>query len=70
MLLLFERSRGEVRGLAGAGGAPMFLVTRNPDVKKLADFTDKDKIAVPTVKTSTQALILQIAAERELGEDR
>jgi NitT/TauT family transport system substrate-binding protein len=70
MLLLFERSRGEVRGLSGAGGAPMLLVTRNPEVKKLADFSDKDKIAVPTVKISTQAVILQLAAEREMGEGR
>ena len=41
---------------------PLYLVTRNPDVKSLKDFTDKDKIAVPSVKISTQAIMLQMAA--------
>jgi NitT/TauT family transport system substrate-binding protein len=68
MLLVWDRTRGEIKGLAGCGGAPMLLVTRNPDVKSLADFTDKDRIAVPTIKISTQAVLLQIAAERQLGE--
>jgi NitT/TauT family transport system substrate-binding protein len=68
MLLVWDRTRGEIKGLAGCGGAPMLLVTRNPDVKSLADFTEKDRIAVPTIKISTQAVLLQIAAERQLGE--
>ena len=68
MLLVWDRTRGEIKALAGCGGAPMLLVTRNPDVKTLADFTDKDRIAVPTIKISTQAVLLQIAAERQLGE--
>ena len=54
--------------LAGFTGAPMLLVTRNPAVKSLADFSSKDRIAVPTVKVSAQAVMLQIAAERQLGE--
>jgi NitT/TauT family transport system substrate-binding protein len=47
---------------------PLYLVTRNPDVKKLADFSDKDKIAVPSVKISTQAIMLQMAASKAFGE--
>src|ERR671938_647541 len=43
-------------------------ITRHPDVKTLADFTEKDRIAVPTIKISTQAVLLQIAAKRQLGE--
>ena len=68
MLLVWDRTRGEIKGLAGCGGAPMLLVTRNPEVKSLADFSEKDRIAVPTIKISTQAVLLQIAAERQLGE--
>ena len=33
-----------------------------------ADFTKKDKIAVPTVKVSTQAIVLQMAAAKEFGQ--
>ncbi|GJD49512.1 hypothetical protein OPKNFCMD_2243 [Methylobacterium crusticola] len=68
LLLAWDRTRGEVKGLAASAGAPMMLVTRNPAVKTLADFSSKDRIAVPTVKVSTQAVLLQIAAERQLGD--
>ena len=43
------------------------LVTRNPNVKSVKDFTDKDKIALPSVKISVQALALQMAAEQAFG---
>ena len=62
LLLLWERTKGEVNGLTSVGGLPMLLVTRDPAVKTLKDFTEKDKIAVPTIKVSTQAIVLQIAA--------
>jgi NitT/TauT family transport system substrate-binding protein len=68
LLLLWDRTRGEVKGVAGASAVPMVLVTRNPAVKTLADFSEKDRIAVPTVKVSMQAIVLQIAAEKAFGE--
>ena len=46
---------------------PLYLNTRNPNVKTLRDFTDKDKIALPTAKVSAQALALQMACEKEFG---
>jgi len=47
---------------------PLYLNTRDPDVKSLRDFTEKDKIAVPSIKISTQAIMLQMAAAKEWGE--
>ncbi len=67
MILLNDRTRGEVKGFFGVGGSPMRLLTRNPDVRTLADFSSADRIAVPTVRTSMQALMLQIAAQEEFG---
>ena len=67
MLLLNDRTRGDVKGLCGVGGTPMLLVTRNPGVKTIADFTANDRIAVPSVKISTQAVLLQIAAKKAFG---
>jgi NitT/TauT family transport system substrate-binding protein len=46
---------------------PLYLVTRNPAVKTIKDFTDKDRIALPAVKVSVQAVILQMAAEQAFG---
>ena len=67
MLLLWDRTKGQVKGVAACGGMPMFLLSRNPAVKTLKDFTDKDRIAVPTIKVSSQATILQMAAEQTFG---
>ena len=47
---------------------PLYLDTRNPDVKTIKDFTDKDKIALPAVKVSIQAVTLQMAAEQAFGD--
>ena len=58
----------EVRGLSGMSSSSLYLMTRNPNVKSLKDFTDKDRIAVPGIKTSLPAVILQMATAKELGD--
>jgi NitT/TauT family transport system substrate-binding protein len=58
----------EVRGLTGMSSSSMYLMTRNPAVKTLRDFTDKDRIAVPGVKTSLPAVLLHMAAAKEFGD--
>ena len=67
LLLLWERTKGEINGVTSVGGLPMLLVTRDPNVKTLKDFTDKDKIAVPTIKVSSQAMVLKMALEKMYG---
>ena len=47
---------------------PLYLNTRNPNVKSIKDFTEKDRIALPAVKVSIQAVTLQMAAEKAFGE--
>ena len=68
MLLLWDKTKGEVQGLASASAVPMMLVTRNPNVKTLGDFSAADRSAVPTVKISMQAITLQIAAAKQFGD--
>jgi len=58
----------EVRGLSGMSSSSMYLMTRNPSVKSLKDFTDKDRIAVPGIKTSLPAVLLHMAVAKELGD--
>jgi NitT/TauT family transport system substrate-binding protein len=69
LVTLWSRTRGnlDVRGIAALNSMPLMLVTRNPNVKSVKDFTDKDKIAMPAVKISVQALALQMAAEQAFG---
>src|ERR1700682_1589775 len=49
LLIAWAKSNGAVKGASGAGALPMMLLTRNPNVKPIKDFTSADKIAVPTV---------------------
>src|ERR1700680_4258596 len=71
LITLWAKTRGsanEVRGVGALNSMPVNLVTSNPNVKSIRDFTDQDKIAVTTAKVSTQALLLQMAAAKEFGE--
>jgi NitT/TauT family transport system substrate-binding protein len=67
---LWDKTAGtpqEVRALCAVHSLPFVLVTRNPDVKTLKDFTETDRIAVPAVKVSAQAVMLQMAAAQIWG---
>jgi len=70
--LLWDRTKGNLglKAVAGVTSYSLWLNTRNPAVRTIRDFTEKDKIAVPSVKISTQAIILEIAAEKEFGVGR
>ena len=61
---LWSRTKSNVgvKGVAAMTSYPLYFVTRNPDLKSLKELSQKDKIAVPSVKISTQALMLQMAA--------
>jgi NitT/TauT family transport system substrate-binding protein len=68
LITLWDKTGGMVKGMSALTTYPLYLVTRNPNVKSVRDFSDKDKIAVPSVKVSTQAIMLQMIAAREYGE--
>lgn len=70
LLLLWDRTRGGVKGIVACSAQPMTLISRDPQIKSLRDFGPNDKIAVPTVKISTQAIVLQIAAAEMFGADQ
>ena len=59
----------EVRALCAAQAMPFLLVTNKPEIKTIKDFKEGDKIAVPGVKNSNQAICLQMAAAKEWGQE-
>lgn len=71
-LTLWAKAKGnprlEIVGLGGVGAGSTYLNTRNPAIKTIRDFTDKDKIALPGIKTSFNAFILEMAAAKEFGD--
>jgi NitT/TauT family transport system substrate-binding protein len=58
----------EVRALCAAQAMPFILVTNKPEIKSIKDFKEGDKIAVPGIKNSNQAICLQMAAAKEWGQ--
>ena len=69
-LTLWDKTRGTssaVKIVGAFGAQPNYLLTNNPDVKTIKDFTEKDKIAMPVAGVSVQARILQLAAEQTFG---
>lgn len=70
LLTIWDRTNGKqnVKGVASLGNFPYYLVSNNPKVKTLADFTEKDRIGLPASGVSVQARILQMAAARQWGD--
>ncbi|MCJ2050803.1 ABC transporter substrate-binding protein [Methylobacterium sp. J-070] len=68
-LTIWGRTQGniKVKGVAALNAMPLWLVTTNPAVNSIRDFGPQDKIALPTAKTSIQAITLQMAAEQAFG---
>lgn len=71
-IILWDRTRGalDVRMIAAMVTAPLYLNTTNAQIRSVADFTAKDRIALPAVKVSNQATILAMAASQQLGKDK
>ncbi|PMS35487.1 NitT/TauT family transport system substrate-binding protein [Trinickia symbiotica] len=70
LLTVWDRTHGRqnVKGVASLGNLPYYLVSNQPRVRSIADFTDKDRIAVPAVSVSVQSRILQMAAAKRWGD--
>jgi NitT/TauT family transport system substrate-binding protein len=69
LITLWAKTRGnyDIKAAAALNSMPLYLVSRNPNVKTLKDLTERDKIALPAVKVSIQAVTLQMAAEQAFG---
>ncbi len=71
-LILADRTRtlpNRAVGIASFGSIPNLLNTNDPKVKSIADFNETHKIAVPSLKVSIQAILLQMAAAKEFGQE-
>lgn len=69
MLTIWARTRDtlKVRGLGAINSMPIYLNTIKAGATTLKDLADGDKIALPAVKVSVQAVTLMMAAEKAFG---
>jgi NitT/TauT family transport system substrate-binding protein len=71
LVTLWARTKGtanEVRGISALSSQPIYLNTRSETIKSIADLKDSDRVAVPAVKVSLQAVLLQMAAAKLHGQ--
>jgi len=71
LLTLWNRTRGtanEVKGISALSSQPFLMNTRSEHIRSIADLKDSDRIAVPAVKVSVQAVALQMAAAKMFGQ--
>jgi NitT/TauT family transport system substrate-binding protein len=71
-LTLWDKTHGSansmnVEGIAAMTSMPMYLNTNSEHLKKLDDITDRDKIAVTSIKVSIPAIIMQMYAKEKYG---
>jgi NitT/TauT family transport system substrate-binding protein len=69
MLFVWDRTAGsyDVEAIAALNSSPIDILTNKPSIKSLRDFGPDDKIAVPSIRVSLQAIVLMAAAEKEFG---
>src|SRR5262249_55907419 len=69
-ITLWAKAKGTpqaVRSIGSLSACPPWVLARHPNVNRLEDLTDKDRIALTTVKVSVHAILLQMAAEKIYG---
>ncbi|MCQ4161537.1 ABC transporter substrate-binding protein [Roseomonas sp. GC11] len=71
-MTLWSRARGiprsEIIGVSGMSTCALVLNTNRPHIRALADFTPADKIALPGIKTSLAAVVLQMLVAKQFGQ--
>jgi NitT/TauT family transport system substrate-binding protein len=69
LLTLWDKTRRnlDIRGVLALDASALFLNVNRPSLRTLADLDDTDRVALPAVKVSQQAILLQMAAEKAFG---
>jgi sulfonate transport system substrate-binding protein len=72
VLQIWDRTKSglAVKGVGALGSLPLYLNAIGPNIRTIKDFTSSDRIALPAVKVSIQALLLQMAAGQAFGDSK
>ncbi len=72
LITLWDKTIGtsfEVKGICALSSQPFLLNTSNSEIKSIKDFSERDRIALPSIKVSVQAVVLQMAVAAAFGEE-
>ncbi|GAC1311355.1 MAG: ABC transporter substrate-binding protein [Vulcanimicrobiaceae bacterium] len=70
LLTIWDKTRGtpqEIKGISALSSQPFLLNTRDAKVKSVADLGAQDRIALPAVKISVQAVTLEMESAKRFG---
>src|ERR1043166_2249603 len=69
-LIIWAKTVGtyDVMGVSSIVSGPIYLNTRDANLKTLKDLSARNKIAMPAAKGSNQAIVLQMAAAQLFGD--
>ncbi len=69
LFTLWDKTRGaqKVRGIMPFSQGHMFLISSDPQIKSLKDYTDKDRIAMTGVRSTTYSMLLQMGSAAAFG---
>jgi NitT/TauT family transport system substrate-binding protein len=56
-----------VKALSAINASPMYLLTNKDSIKSIKDFGPDDRIALPSIKVSIQAIVLAMGVEQAFG---
>jgi NitT/TauT family transport system substrate-binding protein len=59
-----------VGAISPLSNAPLYLISRNRDVRSIRDFTPADRIAIRPGRTSVPSVLLRMAAADEFGREQ
>ncbi|HZB92162.1 MAG TPA: ABC transporter substrate-binding protein [Stellaceae bacterium] len=71
LVTLWAKTKGtaeEVRGISALSSQPFLLNTSDPRIRSVRDFRGSDRIALPAIKVSVQAVTLEMAAAEAFGQ--
>lgn len=68
LVTMHEKTKGDIKAVGAVVSVPQWVNTTNPKVKSVCDFAEGDKIALPTVKSSVQAVTLQMMTKAACGD--
>jgi NitT/TauT family transport system substrate-binding protein len=72
LVVFWDKTGGRqaIRGMMALVDTPPTLLTIDPRIKTLSDYTANDRIAMATVKVSSYAIMMQMAAAQQFGWDQ
>jgi NitT/TauT family transport system substrate-binding protein len=72
-ITLWSKAKGipkvEVVGVSGMSSTSLWLNTNKASITGLKDFTSADKIAIPGIRTSLAAVVLEMMVAKEFGRE-